>query len=131
MRCPRLPLAAALALLSLSGASPKAEEYGPFKEQKTKLGTILVNPNGMTMYTYDKDQSGVSTCTGKCAEHWPPVKASAIDKPTGEFTVIKRPDDTSQWAYDGKPLYLYADDKQAGDVTGDGKMGAWHVVKVE
>jgi predicted lipoprotein with Yx(FWY)xxD motif len=131
MRCPRLPLAAAVALLGLSVASLQAEEYGPFKEQKTKLGMVLVSPSGMTMYTYDKDQPGVSTCTGQCAEHWPPVKASANDKPSGEFAIIKRPDNTPQWAYDGKPLYLYADDKQAGDVAGDGKMGAWHVVKAE
>lgn len=121
----------ALAVLTLGMAGLKAEDYGPFKEQKTKLGTVLASPRGMTLYTYDKDQPDVSNCTGKCAGHWPPIKASASDKPSGDFTVIKRSDGTLQWAYDGKPVYGYADDKKAGDVNGDGEMGAWHVVKAE
>lgn len=39
------------------------------------------------------------------------------------------PDGTMQWAYDGKPLYTYAKDKQPGDTTGDTLMGVWHVAK--
>jgi predicted lipoprotein with Yx(FWY)xxD motif len=34
------------------------------------------------------------------------------------------------WAYDGMPLYLFADDKKAGDITGDGEDG-FHVAKAE
>lgn len=34
-----------------------------------------------------------------------------------------------QWAYEGKPLYLYGDDKKKGDMAGEGKGGAWHTVK--
>ena len=64
----------ALAVLTLCRASPKAEEYGPFKEQKTKLGMVLASPKGMTLYTYDKDQPGMSNCTGQCAGHWPPIQ---------------------------------------------------------
>src|SRR5262245_20171292 len=110
----------ALTILGLSAPALQAEEYGPFKEQKTELGTVLASPTGMTIYVYDKDQPDVSNCTGKCAGHWPPIKASASDKPSGDFTVIKRPDGMLQWAYDGKPVYGYADDKKAGDVNGDG-----------
>jgi predicted lipoprotein with Yx(FWY)xxD motif len=36
---------------------------------------------------------------------------------------------TMQWAYDGKPLYFYADDKKKGETAGDGKGGVWHIVK--
>jgi predicted lipoprotein with Yx(FWY)xxD motif len=57
--------------------------------------------------------------------------ATASDKPMGDFTIIKREDGSMQWAYDGKPLYLYKDDKKAGDMMGDGKNGVWHVVKAE
>jgi predicted lipoprotein with Yx(FWY)xxD motif len=131
MRCLRFPLAAALAVASLAAAGARADEYGPFKEQETKLGEVLASPDGMTLYTYNKDQPGVSNCTGKCAEHWPPVKASASDQPSGEFTVIKRPEGTLQWAYEGKPLYGYDEDLKAGDVEGDGKGGVWHVVKAD
>lgn len=106
-----------------------AEDYGPFKEQKTKLGNLLVSPTGMTLYTFDKDTPGVSTCTGSCAERWPPAAATAADKPAGDLTIIKRPDGSLQWADSGKPLYLYQDDHKPGDVTGDGKGSVWHVVK--
>ena len=48
----------------------------------------------------------------------------------GKWTAIKRDDGHMQWAYDGKPLYTFVMDKQAGDKTGDGKMdGAWKVAK--
>ena len=123
-------IAAGLSGLCLAAGS-RAEDYGPFKEQKTKAGDVLADAKGMTLYTYDKDKSGESACTGKCAEVWPPAKASASDKATGDFTVIKRPDGTMQWAYDGKPLYLYQDDKKAGEVNGDGKGGVWHAAKAE
>ena len=39
----------------------------------------------------------------------------------GEWTIVERTDGTKQWAYEGKPLYLYIEDKAAGDVTGEGK----------
>ena len=41
---------------------------------------------------------------------------------------MKRKDDQMQWAYLGKPVYFYKDDKKAGDKAGEGKGGVWHVV---
>jgi len=90
---------------------------------------VLADPNGMTLYTYDKDTPGKSACTGECAEYWPPVKASASDKPVGDLTLITRDDGTKQWADDKKPLYTYVKDKKPGDVTGDGVNNVWHAVK--
>ena len=90
---------------------------------------MLADPNGMTLYTYDKDTPGKSACTGECAEYWPPVKASASDKPVGDLTLITRDDGTKQWADGGKPLYTYVKDKKPGDVTGDGVNNVWHAVK--
>ena len=31
-----------------------------------------------------------------------------------------------QWAYDGKPLYLWIKDTKPGDMTGDGVNDVWH-----
>ena len=124
-----LVIGAGVVLSGVAAQAVLAEDYGPFKEQKTKLGNLLVSPTGMTLYTFDKDTPGVSTCTGSCAEHWPPAAATAADKPAGDLTIIKRPDSSLQWADSGKPLYLYQDDHKPGDVTGDGKGGVWHVVK--
>jgi predicted lipoprotein with Yx(FWY)xxD motif len=124
--------ATAISLLSLTASGPsRADEYGPFKEMKTSVGTVLSDAKGMTLYTYDKDGPGKSNCTGKCAKFWPPAMASASDKAMGDLTIIKRSDGGLQWADNGKPLYTYINDKKPGDVTGDGKANVWHAVKEE
>ena len=122
-----LPAAAMLSLVAIAGAS--AEDYGPFKTMATSVGTVLADPQGMTLYTFDKDAEGQSNCYGECAEYWPPAKAAAADKPVGDLTIIKRTDGTLQWADDGKPLYTFVNDKKPGDATSDNKNNVWHVVK--
>lgn len=93
-------------------------------------GGVLVNDAGMTLYTFDKDPagSGKSVCNDKCAIAWPPLKAAAEDKPGGDYTIITRDDGIRQWAYKGKPLYLWVKDQKPGDRTGDGFNKAWRVV---
>ncbi|WP_458373706.1 COG4315 family predicted lipoprotein [Pseudomonas laurylsulfatiphila] len=90
---------------------------------------MMVDHKGMTLYTFDKDTGGKSVCTGECAKHWPPFKAETGAKAEGKWTVVQRDDGTMQWAYDGKPLYYYDDDKKAGDMTGDMKNQVWHVLQ--
>ncbi|VVO72666.1 hypothetical protein PS838_01379 [Pseudomonas fluorescens] len=90
---------------------------------------MLVDHKGMTLYTFDNDTGGKSACTGKCAENWPPLKATTADKAEGKWTIIKRDDGTMQWAFDGKPLYYFVQDKKPGDMTGDKKMDKWHILQ--
>lgn len=92
---------------------------------------VLVGPNGMTLYTFDRDTagSGKSVCNGPCATNWPPLMASEMDKPAGDYTVVTRDDGKKQWAVKGKPLYYWIKDTKAGDKTGDGVQNVWHVVK--
>ncbi|MCW2283616.1 putative lipoprotein with Yx(FWY)xxD motif [Rhodoblastus acidophilus] len=120
---------AALAVLGLLAAcSPTSGD--PAKTAKTSKGDALVDTKGMTLYTYDKDSDGKSACTGPCATNWPPLAASGDAKAKDSYTVISRDDGGKQWAYKGKPLYTFAKDKSAGDVTGDGAAdGAWHVAQ--
>jgi predicted lipoprotein with Yx(FWY)xxD motif len=126
----RFGVAAAIMLAAAAVSySAQADEYGPFKEMKTSAGTVLTDPKGMTLYTYDKDAAGTSNCVDQCATNWPPAMATASDKPVGDLTIIKRPDGTMQWADDGKPLYTFIQDKKPGDVTGDNMKNVWHVVK--
>jgi predicted lipoprotein with Yx(FWY)xxD motif len=119
----------AVQILLASTALAAEENYGPFKAQATAIGKVLADPNGMTLYTYDKDSPGKSNCYGECAEYWPPMKPAAEAKPVGDLTIIKRDDGTMQWADGGKPLYTFVKDKKPGDVTGENFKNIWHVVK--
>ena len=92
---------------------------------------VLTNPVGMTLYTFDKDvaDSGKSICNGECAVKWPPLMASTSDKASGDYSIITCDDGSKQWAYKGKPLYLWFKDQKPGDTTGDGVNNVWHTAK--
>ncbi len=118
---------AALALLGLSLAAGSAYAQAP---AKTEAG-MLVDAKGMTLYTFDKDTagSGKSVCNDACAKAWPPLAAAADAKPQGDWSIVTRDDGGKQWAYKGKPLYLFVKDSKAGDKTGDNFKDVWHIVK--
>ncbi len=63
-----------------------------------------------------------------CAANWPPLKAAADAKLTGDYTIIMRADGTKQWAYKGRPLYTWKNDKKPGDITSDGYLNGACVV---
>ncbi|MDQ7744760.1 COG4315 family predicted lipoprotein [Hydrogenophaga pseudoflava] len=89
---------------------------------------LLAGPNGMTLYTFDRDTagSGKSVCNGPCATNWPPLMAGSAS-PSGDYSVVTRDDGGKQLAYKGKPLYYWAKDSKPGDKTGDGFNGVWRV----
>jgi predicted lipoprotein with Yx(FWY)xxD motif len=101
----------------------------PAKMVDTKMGKILANAKGMTLYTFDKDAMGKSNCDEACLKKWPAFHAAAKAKAEGEWTLVKAADGKEMWAYEGKPLYTFAGDKKPGDMTGDGVGGVWHVAK--
>ncbi len=71
-----------------------------------------------TLYTFDNDPIGQTTCIGDCLATWPPFYANSTQS-FGDFTVITREPGVLQWAYKGKPLYFYSGDSAAGDVNGE------------
>ena len=88
----------------------------------------LVSGTMMTLYTFAKDQPGVSNCNDMCAKNWPPLAAAADAKPMGDWTVVTRADGSKQWAYKGRPLYTWIKDGKPGDATGDNMgQGAWKI----
>ncbi|MFM9426506.1 putative lipoprotein with Yx(FWY)xxD motif [Variovorax sp. GrIS 2.14] len=120
-------LASTLILAIAAASAGLAQAAAPVKT----TGGMLVNTSGMTLYTFDNDVagSGKSACNGPCAGLWPAVAADADAKPEGDMTIVARDDGTKQWAYKGKPVYLYKSDMKAGDMTGDNFKSVWHVVK--
>jgi predicted lipoprotein with Yx(FWY)xxD motif len=101
------------------------------------LGEIVVDGDGMTVYVFDRDTagSGESACSDQCLDAWPPVVADsedpAVDGVSGEIGTIERDDGTLQVTLDGLPLYLYAGDTEAGDVTGQAVNQVWWVVAAD
>ncbi len=116
--------AASLAFAPLAHAA--GDMNGPVKTMKVKGRTVLTDGKGMTLYTFDKDGRNKSNCTGGCASIWPPMMASSKAMKKGGLSTFKRPDGSMQWAYKGKPLYAWKNDRKPGDMTGDGFKGVWH-----
>ncbi len=89
-----------------------------------KLGKILVDSKGNTLYMFRKDKGGRSACYGKCAVAWPPVLTEGAAKAgsgasQGKLGVSDRTDGTTQVTYNGLPLYLYAGDTRPGETNGN------------
>jgi predicted lipoprotein with Yx(FWY)xxD motif len=91
-----------------------------------KLGKILVDSKGMTLYYFEKDKKGgtSSSCSGACASVWPPVTTSGAPKGTNgaqasKLGTIKRSDGSTEVTYNGWPLYTYVSDTKPGDAKGN------------
>jgi len=99
-----------------------------------RLGGILVDARGRTLYRFDKDSAWPmkSNCTGECLETWKPAKP--VDKALVEgvdpelLSTYERPDGTEQLAIDCWPLYWFTGDTEPGDTNGHGQGGVWHAV---
>lgn len=98
-----------------------------------KLGKILVTPSGATLYTFKRDTDNTSNCYDACATTWPPfvitVDPVAPVGMAGKLSVALRKDNAKQVTYNNQPLYLFANDKAAGDTNGEGVGGNWFTVK--
>jgi predicted lipoprotein with Yx(FWY)xxD motif len=101
----------------------------------TLHATVLVNAQGMTLYSLSAEQNGKFICTSSaCLGVWHPLSASA-GTPTGSvgsLGTVKRPDGTEQATYKGMPLYTFAQDQKPGDAGGQGikDVGTWTAVTV-
>jgi predicted lipoprotein with Yx(FWY)xxD motif len=98
-----------------------------------KLGSILVDDKGMTLYLFTKDTPNTSNCYDKCATAWPPLLTTG-NPVAGEgvdaslLGTTTRKDGSVQVTYNGWPLYYYEKDKAPGDVVGQDVGGVWFVV---
>ncbi|MGH3359623.1 MAG: COG4315 family predicted lipoprotein, partial [Nocardioidaceae bacterium] len=106
------------------------------------VGTVLADPDGMTLYTNEAESDGTIRCVDACVGFWPPYEGEA---PTGEvpgvdgsFDDVQRPDGGRQVTLDGQPLYTFADDTSPGSAKGDGFEDdfkgdhfVWHAVTAD
>ena len=99
----------------------------------TSLGTVLVGPDGHTLYLFTADKGTKSACTSAaCIKFWPWLKTSAAPRAGGS---AKKSDlgvsSAKQVTYKGHPLYYFADDMAAGQTNGQGLAtfgGTWWAV---
>lgn len=94
-----------------------------------KSVTALADTKGMTLYYFTPDSASSVTCTGSCAQTWPPLAASGSMSGanlSGMLTTVSGANG-SQLEYNGHPLYRYAADASPSDVKGEGIFGKWFV----
>ena len=105
--------------------------------KSSKLGSILVDAQGMTLYTLTNAGKPVA-CTDQCATFWPPlvlppgsVTATGGSGVTGLGTTSVMT--VVQVTENGSPLYRFSKDTAPGDTNGEGISsfgGTWHAAKV-
>jgi predicted lipoprotein with Yx(FWY)xxD motif len=101
-----------------------------------KLGQILVDGSGRTVYLFVADSGMTSTCYASCAQIWPPVVTTGAPLAgTGATASLlgttARTDGSKEVTYAGHPLYYFVSDKKPGDTTGqavDGFGALWYVL---
>jgi predicted lipoprotein with Yx(FWY)xxD motif len=97
------------------------------------LGKVLTDSAGNTLYFFSIDANGSSGCNGPCLAAWPVFYKEqgsiAVGLDSTDFATITRTDGAKQTTYKGWPLYYYAADTKAGDVTGEAVNGVWFVDK--
>jgi predicted lipoprotein with Yx(FWY)xxD motif len=102
-----------------------------------KVGMVLVDSNGMTLYDFHKDKGTTSSCYGACAQAWPPMLTEG--EPTvgngasaSKLGTTERKDGTTQVTYAGHPLYTFIEDQKPGEANGNdvSAFGAqWYALK--
>lgn len=120
----------------LSASSQSVPKFTVQVIAHPKLGKILTDGKGMTLYIFTPDKQSLSTCYEECAFTWPPLLISS-GTPTlatgvvGTLDTTIRKDNSTQVTYNGMPLYYYVKDKKPGDVNGQNIDNKWFVVKPE
>jgi predicted lipoprotein with Yx(FWY)xxD motif len=140
-----VPFIAVLAVVACGGSTSNASSSAPATAaaaatvsvaSNAKLGQILVDGNGRTLYLFEADKSSSSTCYGACATYWPPLlTGGAPIAGSGVMASLlgttKRTDGTTEVTYGGHPLYYVVTDHNPGDATGQAVNNfgaAWFVV---
>jgi predicted lipoprotein with Yx(FWY)xxD motif len=128
-----LAAAAAAGALTLAACSSPPATHDSVGVGSSRLGAILVDHSGRTLYIFGSDKPGASVCVAACARVWPP--ALAVGAPTAGRSVsstglgtIGRADHSRQLTYYAHPLYTFSGDTGGGQLNGEGFLGTWFVV---
>jgi predicted lipoprotein with Yx(FWY)xxD motif len=125
------PTAATTSSTTSSVATSSSATATSLSTGTTSLGTVLVSPQGLTLYYFMPEKGGVVACTGGCATTWPPLKVTGTPtKPSavpGTLGTVALADGSTEVTYNGWPLHTYAADTAPGQTNGQGVAGKWFV----
>ena len=123
---PAAAAATARRLHATKPASADPEATGAVVSAATtpKLGKVIVDSKGFTLYDFHKDKGTTSSCYGGCAQVWPPLLTEGAPKAgegamASKLGTTKRKDGTTQVTYAGHPLYTYAEGHETGRSNGN------------
>ncbi|HUF12414.1 MAG TPA: hypothetical protein VMN78_04875 [Longimicrobiales bacterium] len=100
-------------------------------------GQYLTDGDGRALYVLE-NETEPDACVDACATEWPPFTAQPGGEPMASgaqqdlIGTVDRPDGTTQIAYDGQPLYYYAEDAAPGETKGQDvtdEWGEWYLVQ--
>jgi predicted lipoprotein with Yx(FWY)xxD motif len=105
--------------------------------QVPKLGKIIVDKEGFTLYDFHKDKGTTSSCYGACAKAWPPLTTEGAPRAANGaqmsmISTTKRNDGTMQVTYAGHPVYTFSEDTKPGEANGNDVSafgGQWYALK--
>src|SRR5262245_39443593 len=102
-----------------SGSSSSSSGPARVGARNSRLGRIIVDGTGRTLYLFEKDKHHRSACYGACTRYWPPLLTHG--KPMARAGVkqrllgtTRRKNGSMQVTYAGHPLYRYVADTKPG-----------------
>ena len=139
-----IALAAACGSGSVGTSTHQASGVVAKAHNAALASTVLVNHQGMTLYTLSAERNGHFICTAtakipgssqRCLQVWKPllVKGAVHAAGIGSLGTVMRPGGGgTQLTYKGLPLYTFADDRAPGDAAGNGfkDVGTWRAATV-
>jgi len=138
-----LAAAAVVGLVAASPSTPRttmsaAKRVVVSTRKLPKLGTVLVNGKGFTLYMFVRDKRKKVTCVHACAKIWPPLKLRKGAKLVAERKAKRRllgsdrdPAGGRVVTYHKWPLYTYVADTRPGQAKGQALRlngGLWYVL---
>jgi predicted lipoprotein with Yx(FWY)xxD motif len=100
----------------------------------SRLGDILVDGDGRTLYAFTNDKGDQSACTGACATNWPALTGPATAGTGVQASLLStsmQANGRSQVTYGGRPLYHFAGDARPGDTNGQGVGDVWFALTAD
>ena len=121
------PPAAAVATSTPSAATGATQTGSVVNVGSSSFGPMIIDGQGRTLYLFEADTTTKSTCSGQCAQNWPPFTTTGTPTAMGGAmqsligTTI-RSDGSTEVTYNGHPLYFFVGDSKPGDTNGEGLM---------